>query len=309
MLRHWRPRSVWCGVMSSELSFGAWRGKWLDQVQDDPKMMPSAFSVMYAVTRHLNTKTRTAFPGNDTLAATARVSLRTVQKVIALAGSQGHLAITDASWHNARVLTPILKVKRRNRCTPNDAGVQPGVQAGVQALSKLANNDAGFEGQLSELSELSSVQVRTCTASFDERTMTTKGFKAGKETESDVVIMLSHEDEQALDVVREVLGNYGGIGDRLMIGGIIDCAARQKMGDITGNAIGRLVAAGRLRRDGQYVWLPDQDDATQPADPEQVKKVLATAASNLAWHRDRRIAMRERYGIIDCRLRARFIIA
>jgi hypothetical protein len=95
------------------LSFGVWRGRWLDQVHDDPEMTGDSVRVMYAVTRFLNSETRSCFPGQLTLAEKAHVTMRTVQRSIAKAQERGHLRASAAVGRKPRHLAPILRDGRQ----------------------------------------------------------------------------------------------------------------------------------------------------------------------------------------------------
>lgn len=97
----------------TRLSFGEWRGRWLDQVHDDPEMTGDSLRVMYAVSRFLNSETRSCFPGEVTLAEKAHVSMRTVQRSIAKAQKLGHLRTSAAKGHKPRYLAPMLRDGRQ----------------------------------------------------------------------------------------------------------------------------------------------------------------------------------------------------
>jgi hypothetical protein len=93
----------------SQADYGAWRGQWLDQIHDDPKMTGDMCRVMYGLTRYTNSGQWFGLPGNVALAKTAHVSVRTVQRALALAESRGHLLINEPERQWPRKLVPILK--------------------------------------------------------------------------------------------------------------------------------------------------------------------------------------------------------
>jgi hypothetical protein len=80
--------------MSSK-ELGRLRGRWLDQIHDDPKMSPAAQSVCYGIARKLMAdmggKARIS---NDELEKLTHRDLRTVKRSIKEAVKRGHLNLT-----------------------------------------------------------------------------------------------------------------------------------------------------------------------------------------------------------------------
>jgi hypothetical protein len=66
---------------------------WLEQVQDDHALSPSAFSIAFAIARHLNRRTGLAFPGREALAAMTGVSVRQVSDHVQALRDRGHLSL------------------------------------------------------------------------------------------------------------------------------------------------------------------------------------------------------------------------
>ncbi len=82
-------------MTATAMSFGEFRGRWLDQIFDDAKLMPADQCVMYAVTRCLNRKAkeRKVVVSNQTLADSSHRDLSSVKRAIANAVRRGHLEI------------------------------------------------------------------------------------------------------------------------------------------------------------------------------------------------------------------------
>lgn len=66
---------------------------WLEQVQDDHALLPSAFTVAFAISRHLNRRTGHAFPGRDALATMTGLSVRQITEHVQSLRDRGHLAV------------------------------------------------------------------------------------------------------------------------------------------------------------------------------------------------------------------------
>lgn len=98
---------------SLSTTFGARRGKWLDQVHDDPEMTDAFCRVMYAVTRCLDRGTFTAKHGDIAIAKCAHKSVSTVERAMRAAEERGHLQIKRPSRREPREITPILKGESR----------------------------------------------------------------------------------------------------------------------------------------------------------------------------------------------------
>jgi hypothetical protein len=93
---------------SNKAIFGARRGKWLDQVNDDPGMTDAFCRVMYSVTRCLDRETFTAKHGDIAIAKRAHKSVSTVERAMKVAEERGHLQIKRPSRREPREITPIL---------------------------------------------------------------------------------------------------------------------------------------------------------------------------------------------------------
>ncbi len=78
------------------MSFGEFRGRWLDQIFDDAKLMPADQCVMYAIARRLNRKAkeRSISVSNKSLADSSHRDLSSVKRAIANAVRLGHLEIS-----------------------------------------------------------------------------------------------------------------------------------------------------------------------------------------------------------------------
>jgi hypothetical protein len=91
------------------MSFGKFRGKWLDQVHRDKEMSADFCRVMYSISSYMRKNNLTPRPGNQTLADDSFVSERTVRRALDKAQSRGHLEIQAESRRSPRILIPLLK--------------------------------------------------------------------------------------------------------------------------------------------------------------------------------------------------------
>ena len=71
---------------------------WLERVQDDERVSASAFSVAFAISRHLNRATGEAWPGQKTLAGMAGVQVRQVRALIRQLQEAGHLSVESGGF-------------------------------------------------------------------------------------------------------------------------------------------------------------------------------------------------------------------
>ena len=140
-------------MTDAPLSFGAWRGKWLDQIFADPEMTGDACRVLYALTGSLNKRTRIGLPGNVALAEKAYVNLRTVQRAIALASSRGHLVVGEPVGKTPRTLAPALKEEGVLKCRPSVPirGDTTGDMRGDSVFEVSPQNQQGGGGTLRTL--------------------------------------------------------------------------------------------------------------------------------------------------------------
>lgn len=71
---------------------------WLERVQDDPAVSAAAFSVAFAIARHLNRKTGEAWPGQATLGTMAGVGERQVRNLLKQLTEAGHIEVTAGGF-------------------------------------------------------------------------------------------------------------------------------------------------------------------------------------------------------------------
>jgi len=88
------------------------RMAWLERVQDDRGLTPSAFSIAFAIARHLNRRTGQAFPSREALAAMTGLRPRQVTDLVHALRGRGHLAMR----------------RRRNKSTVYTLTMGPDVQ-------------------------------------------------------------------------------------------------------------------------------------------------------------------------------------
>ena len=219
-------RATGAGAQASDngLRFGKWRGRWLDQVHDDPEMNGDTCRVMYAVTRFLNTTARNCKPGNMVLSTTAHVSVRTVQRAIAKAQKRGHLQVIEAQAQKPRILIPTLRGCESEGVTEGVTGFS-GSACGIKHVHANSQN--------------SQDSLPTSSASVAKRPRQPHPL---------------FQDDYEL-----VLNALLDVGRPMTIGGIVEFS-REHGKIIDGATIGRMVKAGALRRcdeDSQYVWIPE----------------------------------------------------
>jgi len=120
-------------------SFGARRGKWLDQVFLDPTRTGDYFTVTYTITRCLNSKAEelSCFPGDIYLADLARVSTKTVQRALKWAAERGHINLGPWSQHTPRKITLVIQsgqiVQSESGQIVQSETPQTGLQSGLQS--------------------------------------------------------------------------------------------------------------------------------------------------------------------------------
>jgi hypothetical protein len=66
---------------------------WLDQVADDPAVTAAGFLLAYRIAKHINRGTGDAWPSQATLAAEARLTVRSIRDLSAQLEAAGHLTI------------------------------------------------------------------------------------------------------------------------------------------------------------------------------------------------------------------------
>ena len=110
---------------TTSMSFGEFRGRWLDQIFDDAKLTPSDQCVMYALTRFLNRKAkeRRAIASNQTLADSSHRDLSSVKRAIAKSVQLGHVEILTKG--RTRILVLKLKVIEARNETSDEAHGEP----------------------------------------------------------------------------------------------------------------------------------------------------------------------------------------
>lgn len=78
--------------------FTAERMAWLERVQDDPAIGPAAFSMAFAIARHLNREKGAAWPGQKRLAALVGLKERQSRNLIRLLEERGHLVVESGGF-------------------------------------------------------------------------------------------------------------------------------------------------------------------------------------------------------------------
>lgn len=78
--------------------FTAERMAWLERVQDDPEIGPAAFSMAFAIARHLNREKGAAWPGQKRLAALVGLKERQSRNLIRLLEERGHLVVESGGF-------------------------------------------------------------------------------------------------------------------------------------------------------------------------------------------------------------------
>lgn len=93
-------------MTATAMSFGEFRGRWLDQIFDDAKLMPADQCVMYAVARCLNRKAkeRAISVSNKSLADSSHRDLSSVKRALANTVRRGHLEISTKGRSRKLVL-------------------------------------------------------------------------------------------------------------------------------------------------------------------------------------------------------------
>ena len=146
-----------------QMSWGKYRGMWLDQVHDDAEMTGNDLRVMYAITRFMGAKCLKPNPGNVILAQTAHVNEKTVRRALEKAVARGHLNIQEPNNRgHTRVLIAVLKSRLSSgqnvHTTSGHSGKSSGHSSGhCERGSPVKSNTCAI---LSELSELSKIRSR-----------------------------------------------------------------------------------------------------------------------------------------------------
>lgn len=78
--------------------FTADRMSWLERVQDDPEIGPGAFSMAFAIARHLSREKGEAWPGQKRLAALVGIKERQSRNLIRLLEERGHLVVESGGF-------------------------------------------------------------------------------------------------------------------------------------------------------------------------------------------------------------------
>jgi hypothetical protein len=228
--------------------FGAWRGRWLDQVHDDPDMRGDAFRVMYGISRFLNSKKREARPGDIALAERSHVSVRTAQRAIDKAAKAGHLCVTDAKGQSARILHPVLLDRRQPlrqewRHEQRQEGRQEGRQPfrSSPAVTKTwAPDSHNSHNSQNYRDSRNPLQTPSGSASVAPRPRTTRD-----------------SDEAEIEgSIRDLVGMYG----KMSIGGIVEYGRNKQLEGFDGVQVGRMIKKGLLVRYGDYVYLADDSE-------------------------------------------------
>jgi hypothetical protein len=80
--------------MSSRTDFARLQFDWLKQVQDDPAVDGAAFSLAFAICRHLNAKSLSAWPTQETLAGYVHTDVRRIRRLTQKLVDYGHLTVS-----------------------------------------------------------------------------------------------------------------------------------------------------------------------------------------------------------------------
>lgn len=91
---------------------------WLEQIQDDRALSPSAFCIAFAIARHLNRRTGQAFPGRDALAAMTGLSVRQVTDHVQALRDRGHLSVRRRR-NQSTLYRPIMPQDVRQAAQPD----------------------------------------------------------------------------------------------------------------------------------------------------------------------------------------------
>src|SRR5262245_22894512 len=89
---------------AQQLSFGEFRGRWLDQVERDPEINHGDFRVAYRLIRYVNRKTRVTFVGYGTLSEVGLVGLNTVRRAIDKLRTRGHVTVMRPAGNRPLVI-------------------------------------------------------------------------------------------------------------------------------------------------------------------------------------------------------------
>jgi hypothetical protein len=246
--------------------FGVWRGRWLDQVHEDPALTGEACRVMYNLSRFLNKKTRDARPGDIVLAERSHVSVRTVQRAIESAVRAGHLCVTAANGRNARILRPLIldgrqpqqqegghNVRQEGRHKVRQEGRQPfrSSPAGTKTWALDSRNSQNSHNSHNFRNSRNPLQTPSGSASVALRPRTPTHFE---EAEARAQAEALEEVEQH---ILNVVGQYG----RMSVGGIVEYGRNCQCEGFDGVQVGRMINKGLLVRDGDYVYLADALEA------------------------------------------------
>lgn len=78
--------------------FTSERMAWLERIQDDPEIGPAAFSMAFAIIRHLNREKGEAWPGQKRLAALVGLKERQARNLIRLLEERGYLIVESGGF-------------------------------------------------------------------------------------------------------------------------------------------------------------------------------------------------------------------
>lgn len=120
----------------SSRDFARLQFEWLKQVQDDPEVSATAFALAFAICRHVNIRSLTAWPTQETLANYIRADIRTVRRLTGELSSRDHLAATP----QRRRRTPITyRLNLRDR-TPMSAHLDTRPDTHVRSQENLTGH-------------------------------------------------------------------------------------------------------------------------------------------------------------------------
>jgi DNA-binding IclR family transcriptional regulator len=75
---------------------------WLDQIAADPRITPGAFKIAYVIVRHLNWRSREAWPSTLTIADRAGISERSVRRHIHELEHGGYVVVTRRAGSSSK---------------------------------------------------------------------------------------------------------------------------------------------------------------------------------------------------------------
>ena len=163
--------------------------EWLERVQDDRSVSPSAMSLAFAISRHINRKTLDAFPSQKTLADLVGIKPRQVRTLISALVARGHLHVESGGFQRPdryRIASP-----ERQPTTSIKAAVDCRSATASKRQSSALESGSGLPANpLKEPSEVNSIESSPLVASHSTRPK--KGSKFAPEDWSPSEADLDH---------------------------------------------------------------------------------------------------------------------